>query len=742
MAATITPQIITEHGLSSEEYQRIKEILGREPNFTELGIFSVMWSEHCSYKNSRPVLKLFPTSGKRVIQGPGENAGVVDIGDGWVVVMKIESHNHPSAIEPYQGAATGVGGILRDIFTMGARPVALLDSLRFGPLTDARVRYIFEGVVAGIAGYGNCVGVPTIAGEIYFDENYKDNCLVNVMAVGIARREEIIGARADGIGNPVIYLGATTGRDGIHGATFASEELGEKSEEKRSAVQVGDPFMEKLLIEATLEMIRAGLVVGVQDMGAAGLTSSSSEMASRAGNGIEMDINLVPKRASKMTPYEVMLSESQERMVVVGKKEKMGEINKIAAKWGLNCVVIGKVTGDGFFRVKESGQLIAEIPVRALADPKFSLYPTYHREGKEPSDQKEIQFLDLRKFPLARDWNKVLLTLLASYNLASRHPVYEQYDHMVQLNTVILPGAADAAVLRIKGTKKGIALTVDGNGRYSWLDPYRGGEIAVAEAARNLVCSGAQPLAITDCLNFGNPEKPEIFYQFRKVVEGMKEAAEYLGIPVVSGNVSFYNESNGLAIYPTPVVGMVGLLENIDYRCTPWFKREGDLVVLLGDPQPPDSSLGGSEYLYQIHHSKQGQVNINLEQEKAIQNVCFNAIQAGLISSAHDCSEGGLAVALAEACMGEPCEKLLGVRIESKFTGRPDTYLFGEAQSRIIISLPEGNWPKLIRMAQQLNVPVTIIGRVEGKRLLINDLINIDLDTARGKWRAGLISGR
>lgn len=740
MEVKITPELIIEHGFTPEEYQRIQEILGREPNLTELGMFSVMWSEHCSYKNSRPVLKLFPTSGERVLQGPGENAGVVDIGDGWVVVMKIESHNHPSAVEPYQGAATGVGGILRDIFTMGARPVALLDSLRFGSLADAGVRYLFHGVIAGIAGYGNCVGVPTVGGEIYFDESYRDNCLVNVMAVGIARREEIITARAQGPGNSVIYLGATTGRDGIHGATFASVELGEKSEDKRSAVQVGDPFMEKLLIEATLEMVRAGLVVGVQDMGAAGLTSSSSEMASRAGTGIEIDIALVPKRASGMTPYEIMLSESQERMLLVGKKGKEEEIKSIAAKWNLHCVVIGKVTGDGFLRVKENGRIVAEIPVRALANPNFPLYPVYYREGKEPSYQKQIQSLNSASFPLTQDLNQVLLTLLASPNLASRHPVFEQYDHMVQVNTVVLPGA-DAAVLRIKGIRKGIALTVDGNGRYCLLDPYQGGKIAVAEAARNLVCSGAEPLAITDCLNFGNPEKPEIFWQFRKVVEGMSEAARFLDIPVVSGNVSFYNETNGQAVDPTPVVGMVGLLEDINYHCTPWLKKEGDLIVLLGDPQTEDISLGGSEYLYQIHGRKQGLVRINLENEKAVQKVCLTAIQLGLVSSAHDCAEGGLAVALAEACQGDPFENFLGATIQAEFSCRSDAWLFGEAQSRIIISLPEKYFPELLPIAHQYNVKATILGRVGGSRLVINNLINVDILTLRAKWWGGLVSG-
>jgi len=740
MEIKITPEVVAEHGFTPEEYQRIQEILGREPNLTELGMFSVMWSEHCSYKNSRPVLKLFPTSGKRVLQGPGENAGVIDIGDGWVVVMKIESHNHPSAIEPYQGAATGVGGILRDIFTMGARPVALLNSLRFGSLSDARVRYLFHGVIAGIAGYGNCVGVPTVGGEIYFDESYRDNCLVNVMAVGIARKEDIITAQAWGPENPVIYLGATTGRDGIHGATFASVELGEKSEEKRSAVQVGDPFMEKLLIEATLEMVRTGLLVGVQDMGAAGLTSSSSEMASRAGTGIEIDIALVPKRASGMTPYEIMLSESQERMLLVGKKGKEEEIKSIAAKWNLHCVVMGKVTEDGFLRVKENGRIVAELPVGALANPNFPLYPVYYREDKEPSYQKQIQALNFASFPLTQDWNQVLLTLLTSPNLASRHPVFEQYDHMVQVNTVVLPGA-DAAVLRIKGTRKGIAVTADGNGRYCLLDPYQGGRIAVAEAARNLVCSGAEPLAITDCLNFGNPEKPEIFWQFRKVVEGMSDAARFLDIPVVSGNVSFYNETDGQAVDPTPVVGMVGLLEDINYCCTPWFKNEGDLVILLGDPQIEDISLGGSEYLYQIYHRKQGLVRINLENEKAIQKVCLTAIKAGLVSSAHDCVEGGLAVALAEACQGNPFGDFLGARIEADFSCRPDTWLFGEAQSRIIISLAEKYFPELLSIANQYNVKATILGRVGGSRLMINDLINVDLLTLREKWWGGLVSG-
>ncbi|MHB0871779.1 MAG: phosphoribosylformylglycinamidine synthase subunit PurL, partial [Chloroflexota bacterium] len=553
----VTRELLEEVALTPEEYDLIVAKLGREPNMVELGMFGAMWSEHCGYKNSRPVLRLFPTEGPRVLQGPGENAGAVDIGDGLAVVFKIESHNHPSAVEPYQGAATGVGGIVRDIFTMGARPIALLDSLRFGPPTERRNQYLVSGVVGGIAGYGNCLGVPTVAGEIYFEDSYSGNPLVNAMCVGLVRADQIVRATASGAGNPVILVGADTGRDGIHGATFASVELNERSEERRPAVQVGNPFLEKLLIEACLELLKTDYVVGMQDLGAAGLTSSAVEMAGRGGCGIDIDLLNVSRREKGMTPYELMLSESQERMLVVARKGCEGKVQQLFARWGLHSDLIGLVTDDGLVRVREGDQVVAEIPARLLTDET----PVYHREGVRPAWIEEAHRFDPASLPLKVDYSQTLLDLLASPNLCSRRPIYQQYDHMVQTNTMVLPGEADAAVLRVKGTRKGIAVTTDGNGRYCQLEPRWGGMIAVAEAARNLVCTGAEPLAVTDCLNYGNPEKPEVFYTFRESVAGMAEACTALGTPVISGNVSLYNENNGSAIFPTPVVGMVGLLE-------------------------------------------------------------------------------------------------------------------------------------------------------------------------------------
>ncbi|MBM7854254.1 phosphoribosylformylglycinamidine synthase [Desulfohalotomaculum tongense] len=736
----LKPGIWREMGLTDAEFEKVKNILGREPNYVELGIFAVMWSEHCSYKTSRPVLKFFPTRGEHILQGPGENAGIVDIGDGQAVVFKIESHNHPSAIEPYQGAATGVGGILRDVFTMGARPIALLDSLRFGSLQNPRTRYLFGGVVSGISGYGNCVGVPTVGGEVYFAPSYEENPLVNVMCVGLIDHKDIKKGTASGIGNPVMVVGARTGRDGIHGATFASEELSEESAEKRPAVQVGDPFMEKLLLEACLEVIKSGYVVGIQDMGAAGLTSSSCEMASRAGTGIEMDLSLVPRREEGMTPYELMLSESQERMLVVVKKGTAEKVKEIFARWDLEAVVVGRVTGDGMLRLTEGEQVVAEIPAQALTDEA----PVYERPYSEPEYLSAVQELPVAKIPQPVDYERVLMDLLSSPNIASKEWVYRQYDHMVGTNTVVRPGS-DAAVLRVKGTKKGIALTTDCNGRYCYLDPYTGGMIAVAEAARNLVCAGAKPLAVTNCLNFGNPEKPAVMWQFRRAVEGMSEACRSLNTPVTGGNVSFYNETRETAVYPTPTVGMVGLIEDLDYRCTQDFKDEGDIIIMVGETR---MELGGSEYLRVAHglEAKGRPPKMDLELEKKVQQAVLESIKRGLVKSAHDCSEGGLAVALAESCISGG----IGAEIYSVENIRGDALLFGESQSRIIITTAENNVAELIRYLTVMEVPFTRLGTVGGRELKINLLdpgcaagrpravINLPVSEMEKRWRGAI----
>lgn len=716
-------------GLTKEEYDMIIDILGREPNKTELGMYGVMWSEHCSYKNSKPVLKRFPTEGKHVLQGPGENAGIIDIGDNQAISFKIESHNHPSAIEPYQGAATGVGGIIRDIFTMGARPIASLNSLRFGELEDEHVRYLFAGVVEGIAGYGNCIGIPTVAGEVYFSNAYKGNPLVNAMCVGIMNHEDISTGRAAGVGNPVMVVGAATGRDGIQGASFASDELTEESEEDRPAVQVGDPFMEKLLLEASLELIKTGALVGIQDMGAAGLTSSASEMASRGGTGIELDIDLVPKREEGMTPYEVMLSESQERMLVVPKKGKEKLVKEIFSKWGLHAAVIGKVTGDGMIRVLNKGEVVAEVPARSLADDA----PVYQRESRCPDYLDEVQNYDLSRLIEPTDYNQSLLEVLGSPNIASKEWVYQQYDHMVLVNTVVLPGS-DAAVLRIKGTKKGLAMTTDGNGRYCYLDPERGGAIAVAEAARNIVCSGAKPLAITDGLNFGNPMDPEIFWQFEKSVDGISQACRALNTPVTGGNVSFYNESPEGAIYPTPVIGMVGLLEDINLATTHHFKDEGDIIILLGETK---EELGGSEYLKVVHNLEVGRIpELDLELEKKVQETCLEAIKAGIVKSAHDCSDGGLAVNLAESCISSG----LGARIKIETDLPPAALLFSESQSRIVITVTKDNLAKVEELARKHAIPFTKLGEVMGDRLIINNLIDLEVEEMKRRWQESIPS--
>lgn len=717
-------------GLSDAEYSRILELLGREPNETELGMFAVMWSEHCGYKNSRPLLKLFPTRGPRVLQGPGENAGVIDIGDGQAVVFKMESHNHPSAIEPYQGAATGVGGIVRDIFAMGARPIACLDSLRFGDLKDRRTAYLFSGVVAGIAGYGNAIGVPTVGGEAFFSPSYQGNPLVNAMCVGLLTGAPAKGIAA-GVGNPVLLVGAKTGRDGIHGATFASEELGEDAEERRPAVQVGDPFREKLLIEACLEILQTDYVVGIQDLGAAGITSSAVEMAGRAGTGMHLDISRVPRREPGMSPYEVMLSESQERMLLVIKRGYEDAARRVFARWGLDATVIGEVTDDGVMRVWDGPTLAAEIPVRYLTDE----VPTYVREGQVPAYLEDAQAFDWHTLPEPTDYNEALLRLMASPNIASHEGIWRQYDHMVQVNTVVLPGS-DAAVLRIKGTSKGLALTTDGNGRYTYLDPYTGGLIAVAEAARNLAACGAEPLGLTDCLNFGNPEKPEVYWQLQQAIEGLAAACRALGIPVVSGNVSLYNETEGRAIFPTPVVGMVGLLPDIEKRAVQGFRRPDDVIVLLGSTE---DELGGSEYLFALHGLELGRPpRLRLDREARVQEACRTAIRQGLVVSAHDLSDGGLVVALAECCLTGQ-QGLVGARVTVPRCGlsRVSAY-FSETQSRILVSLPEENLPKLSEITARCGVPQTVLGRTGGERLEVDAAISLPLKELERVWKEGL----
>ncbi|NGZ60254.1 MAG: phosphoribosylformylglycinamidine synthase subunit PurL [Nitrospira sp. LK265] len=708
-----TKDLIAQHNLTGDEYQKIVDILGREPNLTELGMFSVMWSEHCSYKSSRVHLKKLPTTGPRVVQGPGENAGVIDIGDGLCVVFKMESHNHPSFIEPYQGAATGVGGILRDIFTMGARPIALLDSLRFGELHSSKNRHLMKGVVSGIAGYGNCMGVPTVGGEIVFNDIYALNPLVNVFCLGLAHRDKIFRGTAAGVGNPVIYFGSKTGRDGIHGATMASDSFDDQSEQKRPTVQVGDPFAEKLLLEACLELMERDLLVGIQDMGAAGLTSSSCEMASRAGNGIELDLSVVPRRESGMTPYEVMLSESQERMLMVAKSGKEGECTEVCRKWDLDVAVVGKVTADGMLRVLDQGKVVAEIPAKALADGG----PRYERPYQPPAYQDMLTNLNYDAISDVKDANVALLALLESPTIASKRWVYEQYDHMVRTNTTIRPGS-DAAVVRIKGTKKAVAMTVDCNSRYCLLNPYEGARLAVAEAARNLVCSGAVPIGLTDCLNFGNPERPDIMWQFAMAIEGMKDACEHFQIPIVSGNVSFYNETNGLSIYPTPMLGMVGLIDDIERSMTQWFKQEGDDIILLGSSR---EDLGGSEYLKVVHAREQGSPPyLSLDTEKALHDCLLFLIRDGLLQSAHDCSEGGVAVALAESCISGPDRALGAVVRLTRGRLRKDAVLFGESQSRVVVSAKPAHRQPILNHARSFGVPIEIMGTVTGGRLIVS----------------------
>lgn len=706
----ITPALVAEHGLSEDEYRLIVHILGREPTFTELGVFSAMWSEHCGYKNSRPLLRTLPTRAPWVLQGPGENAGVIDVGDGLAVAFKIESHNHPSAVEPYQGAATGVGGILRDVFTMGARPIAVLNSLRFGELDGpnaARVRYLFAGVVKGIGDYGNCVGIPTVAGEVYFDAAYEGNPLVNAMAVGLMKKDELIRGVAAGIGNAIMAVGAKTGRDGIHGATFASAELTEESEAKRPMVQVGDPFTEKLLLEASLELIRSGHIVGIQDMGAAGLVSSSTEMAARAGTGVEIEITRVPVRESGMTPYEILLSETQERMLVVAKRGHEEDVRRILGKWDLDAETIGHVTDTGRYVIRENGEVIVDIPGAPLVDE----CPTYTREGREAPEVAELRrwtSAGLAPRPEERDPAWTLRRLLDSPTIASKRWVYEQYDTTVRTNTVVGPGS-DAAVLRLRGTTRAIAATVDCNGRYVYLNPRRGAQIAVAEAARNLACSGATPRAVTNNLNFGNPLKPEVYYQLSEAVAGLGEACRVFDTPVTGGNVSLYNESPRGAIYPTPTIGMVGVLDDLSHVTTAGFKAEGDAILLLGRNT---DELGGSEYLKAIHGLVAGDAPaVDLQAELALQRALLEAIRAGLVRSAHDCAEGGLAVALVESAVAD-AERLFGVDVRLDDPLPLAALLFGEAQGRVVVSTAPAAVEPVGEIMARHGVPVARIGRV------------------------------
>lgn len=763
----VTAELVKQHGLTPEEFEHIKKILGREPNFTELGIFSVMWSEHCSYKNSRKELKKFPTTGAHILVKAGEeNAGVVDIGDGWAVAFKIESHNHPSAIEPFQGAATGVGGIIRDIFTMGARPEFCLNSLRFGPIENenpkseirnpkvAANRRLFAGVVSGIAHYGNCVGIPTIGGEIYFDESFEGNPLVNVFCLGVLRHEQLARGTAQGAGNPVFYVGAETGRDGLAGAAFASRELTEQSREDRPAVQVGDPFKEKLLLEACLELIARDAVAGIQDMGAAGLTCSTCETASRGGSGIEIDLAKVPRREPGMTPYETMLSESQERMLIIAKRGRENVVRQVFDKWDVPCAEIGRVTTDGIMRVRNNGTIAAEIPARALADEA----PLYSREAKSPAVAASLRdaLASLTERRLQEiDVHESLRQLLRDPTIASKNWVYRQYDHTVRTGTVVKPGS-DAAVFFVRYANKILAATTDCNSLYCALDPREGGKIAIAEAARNLTCSGARPLAVTDCLNFGNPYKPENFWQLREAVEGVAEACRTFGTPVTGGNVSLYNESPLGVVDPTPTIAMVGLIDDEKHVTTQWFKDEGDVIILVGtvaavsDRRSENELLGGSRYLKVCHGLKIGPPpHVDLAHEIKVQNAVRDLIREGLLKSAHDCSEGGLAVTLAESCFNP--DKLFGAEIDCSrrpagnvrhvdATNPTDAshseaakVLFNETQSRIVVSVAPGNLDSVLTMLRERDVPFQQLGKVG------DDELQIRTDEQTFRWRVAEI---
>jgi len=725
----VDAQVAAEHGLTLEEYERIVETLGRVPSLEEVAIFGVMWSEHCSYKSSRAWLRDLPTTGERVVQGPGENAGAVDIGDGLAAVFKIESHNHPSYVEPFQGAATGVGGILRDVFTMGARPIAIMDSLRFGAPEHPRTRYLVDGVVRGIAHYGNCIGVPTVGGDMFFDAGYDGNILVNAFTLGVVRQSRLHRAAAAGPGNPVMYVGSRTGRDGIHGASLlASAALDERDADKRPAVQVGDPFCEKLLLEACLELMAADHLVGIQDMGAAGLTSSSLEMAGRGGAGMLLDLDRVPLREEGMSAYEILLSESQERMLLVARAGHERAVSEIFARWDLECVTIGEVTDDGTFRVRWQGTEVCTVPVAALTDEA----PVYRRPAEEPQDLASRQQLSLENLPKLGDPLATLRTLISSVNLASRRWVYEQYDHLVGGGTVVRPGG-DAAVVRVDGTRKGLAVAVDCNSRYTRLDPYLGAMLAVVEAARNCAVVGATPLAVTDCLNFGNPERPVVMWEFQQAIAGIRDACVALDTPVVSGNVSFYNESGNANIPPTPTIAVVGLLEDAERALRPWWIQEGDAVVLFGATR---DELGGSEYLATIHGIGAGTPPwIDLDLERRTQALVITLASEGLLRSAHDVAEGGLAIALAECSFGEAG---IGCRVTIDHGVRLDAFLFGESQSRIVASVERGSVARVRERAAAAGVAVTVIGEVTGRRLVIGDAIDVEVSELRSEWAMGL----
>ena len=718
--------------LSEQEYEAIVERLGREPNKLELGMLGSLWSEHCGYKHSKPLLRMLASDSPRMLVSPGEeNAGAVDIGDGLAIVMKIESHNHPSAIEPYQGAATGVGGIVRDIFAMGARPIALLNSLRFGPPSQPRTRYLFGGVVAGISGYGNCIGVPDVGGEICFSPSYSENPVVNAMCVGTVETHRLVRATAGRPGNLVMLAGAETGRDGIHGASGLASRTFEGERELRPAVQVGNPFVEKILIEACLEVARSGHAAGIQDLGAAGLSSACVEAAANGQCGVEIDVSTVPRRDTGMNSYEVMLSESQERMLVFAKEGHQDQIKAIFERWGLPSTVIGRVTDGGLARVLDGGRLEGELPVPLLTDP-----PLYRLQGTNPEWRSDLQSYDLESVPLpARTPEEVLLRLLASPNIASKEWVYRQYDHQVQTNTVMGPGA-DAAVLRIKGTSKGIALATDGNGRYCYLDPFAGGAIAVAEACRNVSTVGAEPIALTDCLNFGNPERPDIYFELEECIKGLAMASNALGAPVISGNVSLYNETQGVALYPTPVVGALGLFDQVARYVRPAFGDMGDLVVMLGARRVcgEADSLAGSEYLEVEHGMVAGRPSIDLDLEVAVQRACRRAIREGMLSSAHDCSEGGLAAALAECCIAGG----VGFRSTFAMSGRWDAALFGEDQSRIVVSLSAERQADLERVCHEEGSPWTVLGHVGGGSLSIAPHLDVSVEDMAEAWGGGL----
>ncbi|MCM8786548.1 MAG: phosphoribosylformylglycinamidine synthase subunit PurL [Candidatus Omnitrophica bacterium] len=725
----IKPHIYKSLGLATPQYKKILEILKREPTPTELAIFSVEWSEHCGYCSSKKLLKLLPKKGKAKTL-IGEDAGGVVIDKNLAIVFKMESHNHPSQVEPHQGAATGVGGIIRDIFTCGARPIALLDSLRFGPINKAYNRYIFKGVVDGIQFYGNCVGVPTVGGEIYFEKCYSGNCLVNVMCIGVVDPEKVVRAKAEGVGNSLIYAGASTGRDGIGGCSvLASCEFKEK-DEKRPTVQIGDPFMEKCLIEATLEALETGDIVGIKDMGAAGLTCSISEMVATGDVGAQIELERVPLRQKNLEPWEIMMSESQERMLMCVKEGKEKKIKKIFQKWGLNAEVIGKITNTKFIDIKYKNQTVAKIPAKSLVNA-----PLYNRKAEKPKYLKILRSLNLKKISKIKNYNKILLTLLGSENICSKKWVYEQYDHMVQTNTVILPGS-DAAVLKLKGTNKAIAATTDCNSRYCFVNPYRGAQIAVAEAARNLVCSGAEPLAVTDCLNFGNPNNPTVFWEFKNCIKGIASACKYFNLAVVSGNVSFYNESPKGRVYPTPIIGMIGVIYDVGKATSHYFKKEDDVIILLGVCK---NELGASEYLSKIYKVFSGDApSLDLALEKAVQKTTLESISRSLVSSAHDCSEGGLAVALAECCIFDK-ENMIGAIIYGlDFNIREDALLFGETQSRIIISCPKNSVEHIRKIAQKNNAPFKVIGKTGGKNLIIYKknkvLLDVSLEKLHNRW--------